>query len=92
MGDRGRRSLWERVGAAFDLPAECIPDLPLLELAGDGDLYLAGYGDILAYSRTEICVDGGRWLLRLTGSGLEIRAMRTGELRIVGRVERIELV
>ena len=85
-------TLRESASRLLDLPAAGTAGVPRLELTGDRELYLEGYLSILAYSREEIHVDGGRWVLRVMGRSLEIRAMREGELRITGQLHRLELV
>lgn len=82
----------EKTARVLDLPGQAVAGLPRLELTGDRELYLEGYKDILSYSREEICVDGGLWMLRVTGRDLELKAMRAGELRLFGWVHSLELL
>ena len=91
-GRERKLTLGERTSRLLDLPGESLGTLPRAELLGDRELYLENYRDILSYSREELCVDGGTWMLRLTGREREIKAMRAGELRVVGWVDRLELV
>lgn len=58
----------------------------------DRELYLENYKGILAYGKEEIHVNGGPWVLRILGRDLEIKAMRAGEMRITGWVDRLELL
>ena len=90
--DPRRETLLARGVRMLDLPADAACALPRLELTGDRDLYLEHYRGVLAYGREEIHVDGGRWILRIRGAGLEIRAMRAGELRVGGRIDGLELI
>ena len=94
MSERPERkpTLRESASLLLDLPAGGGAGVPRLELTGDRELYLEGYRGILSYSREEIHVDGGMWALQVLGRGLEIRAMREGELRIFGQINRLELV
>lgn len=94
MEEKGpRRESWlEKTARTMALPGQAVAGVPRLELIGDRELYLEGYRDILSYSREEICVDAGRWVLRLTGRELEIKAMRAGELRLFGWIHGLELV
>ena len=46
---------------------------------------------ILAYGREEIHVSGGSFVVRISGSGLELRAMTGLELLITGKIEKIQL-
>ena len=91
--DKARRpTLREKTARLLDLPAETAGGPPALVLTGDRDLYLERYRGILAYGKEEIHVDGGKWVLRVKGRGLEITAMRAGELRVAGRIDGLELV
>ena len=91
--DKARRpTLREKTARLLDLPAEAAGGPPRLTLTGDRDLYLEGYRGILAYGREEIHVSGGKWVLRITGRGLEIKAMGAGQLRLAGEIHRLELL
>ena len=85
-------SFREKTAQLFDLPGEGVAGLPRLELTGDRELYLEHYRGILSYGKEEIHVDGGGWVLRISGRDLEIKAMRERELRIVGWVHSLELL
>lgn len=87
-----KETLREKTSRTLALPGEAVAGMPRLELTGDRELYLENYKEILSYSKEEICVDGGQWMLRLTGRDLEIKAMRERELRLFGWVHSLELV
>ncbi len=78
--------------ALLDLPAEGWREPPKVSLTGDRELYLGKLQGILAYGKEEIHVNGGPWVLRILGQDLEIKAMRAGEMRITGWVDRLELL
>ena len=82
----------EKTAALLDLPAEGVAGTPKVSLTGDRELYLENYKGILAYGKEEIHVNGGPWVLRILGRDLEIKAMRAGEMRITGWVDRLELL
>lgn len=87
--DGRKPNLREKTIRFLDLPAESFPKA---ELFGDREVFLQNYREILSYGKEEIHVDGGAWVLRIVGRGLEIKAMRVGELRIFGEIDRIELL
>ena len=91
---RGPRkmSFREKTSQLFALPGEAAASLPRLELTGDRELYLERYKGILAYGREAVHVDGGGWVLRISGRELEIKAMGPRELRIVGWIHSLELL
>lgn len=86
-----RESLLERTVQALDLPADALAGLPRLELVGDKELRMENHKGILAYAPEEIHVSGGAFGVRITGRGLELRAMNALELLITGRITGIEL-
>ena len=76
----------------LDLPADGVAGVPKVELLGDRELYLENYKGILSYGKEELHVDGGAWVLRISGRDLEIKAMRERELRIFGWVSKLEIL
>ena len=92
MGEKPRRTgLLERAAQAFDLPADALTGLPRIELVGDRELRMENHRGILAYGDREIHVSGGAFLVRVTGEGLELRAMTGLELLITGEIRQITL-
>lgn len=87
-----KESLREKTSRTLALPGEAVAGMPRLELTGDRELYLENYKEILSYSKEEIHVDGGAWMLRILGRDLEIKAMREKELRIFGWVSSLTLL
>lgn len=81
-----KQSVGERAARRFAVPADGVAGVPRAEVIGDNEVFLENYRGILAYGKEEIHVDGGGWVLRILGRNLEIKAMRAGELRIVGVV------
>ena len=90
MEKKRKEGVRERAARAFDLPGESA-GLPRVELTGDREVFLENYRDILSYSREELSVDGGKWMLRIHGRELEIKAMGRGQLRVVGWVDSLEI-
>lgn len=92
MREKGGGRVREKTAALFSLPVDSVGGVPSLELLGDRALYLEHYQDILSYSSEELCVNGGDWMLRITGQNLEIKAMRVGQLRVEGKIFGVTLV
>ena len=87
--ERRKQSVGERAARLLAVPADGVAGVPRAEVIGDNEVFLENYRGILAYGKEEIHVDGGGWVLRILGRNLEIRAMRAGELRIVGVVSAL---
>ena len=84
-----KQSVGERAARLLAVPADGVAGVPRAEVIGDNEIFLEHYRGILAYGKEEIHVDGGGRVLRISGRNLEIKAMRAGELRIVGVVNAL---
>ena len=76
----------------LDLPGDVVAGLPHLELVGSRQLYVEHHQGILAYSGERIDINTAHAILRVEGQGLELLAMTGEELRLGGRIDRIEWV
>lgn len=86
-----RESLLEKTAEALDLPGDVVAGLPRIELTGNRELRMENHKGILAYGSEEIHVSGGRLILKVRGTGLELKAMNAGELLITGEIDGIDL-
>ena len=84
--------LLTRAADVFDLPADVIAALPHIELIGDCQFLLSGHQGILSYSAQTIDINGGSMIVRLAGENLELTAMSGSELRVKGKIARVELM
>ena len=92
MENKPRRAgLLERTAQLLDIPADALTGLPRMELLGDGELRMENHKGILAYGTQEIHVSGGSFVVKITGEGLELRAMTGLELLITGTIRQIQL-
>ncbi len=93
MEERQRReSFLEKTAQALDLPADGVAGLPHLSMVGDRELLVENHKGILAYGTEEIHIGGGRLVIRVKGSGLQLRAMNGSELLITGKIFGVELM
>ena len=81
-----------RMAELFDLPADLVAGLTHMELLGDRQFFLEGHGGILAYSDTQIDISAGASVVRVRGSGLELRSMTGHAVRIRGKIEAVEFI
>ena len=89
--DRKRPGLLEKTAEVLDLPGDVVAGLPRVELTGSRELRMENHKGILAYGDREIHISGGSYVVKVTGEGLELRAMTGMELLITGRIAGIEL-
>ena len=81
----------EKAAKRLDLPVE-VTGLPRVELLGDKELRVEYHKGILAYGTDEIHISGGKLVIRVVGSDLELRSMNAAELLITGTVHMVELM
>jgi len=86
-----RGGILERTAAALDLPADVVAGLPRIELTGNREVRMENHRGILAYGTEEIHVSGGRVIIKVRGTDLELRAMNGSELLITGTILGVEL-
>ena len=92
MEQKGHRPvLREKTARLFDLPADVIAGVPRMELIGDSEFRMENHKGILSCGEEEIHVSGGIYLVKITGEGLEVRAMTGLELLVTGKIRGIEL-
>ena len=86
-----KEGLLARASRMFDLPADAVAGAARVEIIGDGELRMAPHRGILAYGTEEIHISGGKLVVLVRGTGLELRAMTGLELLITGKITQIIL-
>lgn len=88
--NRKKEGFLEKTAQLLEVPGQVV-GLPKVELIGRGELRMENHRGILAYGREEILVSGGKLLIRVKGTQLELKAMNAGELLITGTILAVEL-
>ena len=78
-----------RTAQTFDLPADIVAGLPRIELIGNGQLQ--NHRGILSYREDEVVVSGGKLLVRIQGSELELQSMSANALLVAGVIRSVQL-
>ena len=86
----GKREFLKKTSELFDLPGEVVSGLPTIEITGFGRLRIENHRGILEYGDNSIDINGGSAIIRILGSGLEIRAMNSQALVIIGDIFGLE--
>ena len=76
----------------LDIPANIVPQMPRMELIGNREFYMDRHRGVISYATDTVDIAAGSVVVRLFGSDLQIVAMTDDELRLSGRIERVELV
>ena len=86
-----REGLLEKTAEVFDLPGDVVAGLPRIELLGDHQMRMENHRGILAYGSEEIHISGGKLIVKVRGSKLELKAMNAVELLITGEITGVDL-
>ena len=81
-----REGLLEKTAEVFDLPGDVVAGLPRIEITGSRELRMENHKGILAYGDEEILISGGKLVVRVRGSALELKSMNPAELLITGQI------
>ena len=95
MGRIEKRRLAQAGQAAMeklDIPGEIALGVPRVELVGNREFYMDRHKGVVSYSTELVEIGGGSVEVRLIGRDLQLLAMTDDELRITGRIEKVELV
>lgn len=85
-----KESILEKTSEILDIPSDILTGFPRIELLGDREMRMENHKGILAYGSEEIHISGGKLVVRVRGSGLELRAMDPAQLLITGHIDGVE--
>lgn len=78
------------VEQTLDLPEILKPDVPHIEMQGNGELIIDGCKGILEYTEDRIKLHAGALILSVLGSNLTIRMYAESQTMIIGDILQIE--
>ena len=75
---------------AANLPQDVVLGVPILTLTGHYEVNIENYRGILEYTEQLIRINVRSGQIRITGKSLEINYYTTTDMKITGKVEKIE--
>lgn len=81
----------QKLAEGMELPAESMPGLPLVEIAGDRRVLVENHGGVCQYGPEQICVRVKYGIVSVRGRGLEIAKLSREQLVISGRIDCVSL-
>ena len=75
---------------AANLPKDVVLCVPILTLTGHYEVNIENYRGILEYTEQLIRINVRSGQIRITGKSLEINYYTTTDMKITGKVEKIE--
>lgn len=88
---KGRGNWMRKLAEGMELPAESMPGLPLVEIAGDRRVLVENHGGVCQYGPEQICVRVKYGIVSVRGRGLEIAKLSREQLVISGRIDCVSL-
>lgn len=88
---KGKGDWMQRLTQRLDLPAEPVPGLPLVEIAGDRRVLVENHGGVCQYGSDQICIRVKYGMISIRGRGLELSRMSKELLIISGRIDGVML-
>lgn len=73
-----------------NLPKDVVLGVPILTLTGHYEVNIENYRGILEYTEQLIRINVRSGQIRITGKSLEINYYTTTDMKITGKVEKIE--
>lgn len=89
--ENSSENLLEKAAELFDLPGDVVAGMPKITVTGCRRVHIENHKGILEYGDTEICINGGKVIIRIRGDGLELRSMNADEMLITGFVLGLDL-
>ncbi len=84
-----KRNILEKAAEQFDLPSEAAANLPIITVTGCRKIHIENHHGILGYTDEEMTVNCGKMILKIAGSGLELKGMTDAEILIVGTLDSV---
>ena len=83
--------LLNRIAFSADLPGECIPRMPLVEIAGEQRVLIENHRGVAAYGCNEIKIRVSYGIVAVSGSDLQLVRVSKEHLIVAGRIDAVLL-
>ncbi len=80
----------EKAADLFDLPGEVMAGMIKITITGGRRVHIENHKGILEYGGEEISVNGGKLIVKIHGSELELRSMNADEMLITGLLTGVD--
>lgn len=79
-----------RISDAVSIPKDVILGVPIVRMIGQEEFYIENYRGILEYTDTVIRIQTKIGQIHLSGKRMEILYYTNDEMKVVGRIEKME--
>ena len=84
--EKSDATLIEKTANYFDIPIDVVAGVPRMTITGGRRLFVENHKGLLEYGPEMIAINGERVIIRVRGSGLELKIMTDDELLVTGLI------
>lgn len=84
--------LFNRLALAADLPGECIPRIPIVEIVGEQRVLIENHCGIAGYGTNEIQIRVSFGLVCILGDNLQIARVTKEQMVIFGQINSVSIL
>ena len=86
-----KRKLTDRIDSMLEMPKEIYTNLPKITIMGFEEMMIENYKNILEYEDYFVRINTHIGVLNINGYGLNLEKMTDEHIRIIGKIESIDL-
>lgn len=86
-----KRKITNKIDSMLEMPKEIYTNLPKLTIVGFEEMMIENYKNILEYEDYYVRINTHIGVLNINGFGLKLEKMTDEHIRIIGRIESIDL-
>ncbi|MBQ9657692.1 MAG: YabP/YqfC family sporulation protein [Clostridia bacterium] len=86
-----KRKLTNRIDSMLEMPKEIYTNLPKITIMGFEEMMIENYKNILEYEDYFVRINTHIGVLNINGYGLNLEKMTDEHIRIIGKIESIDL-
>lgn len=87
-----RVSLKEKMSELLELPKDIFLNVPKLTMVGNGDLLIENFKGIIEYDNDRIRINTNSGIVKITGTGLQIKEITSEDLMVNGDISSLEFL
>ena len=84
-----KKESYEKRGT-LNIPKDVVYGVPIVMLTGSSELTIENYHGIIAYTETYILIRIKNGEIKVTGEHLEVAYYKNKDMKIIGKIKRIE--
>ncbi|MBQ6998165.1 MAG: sporulation protein YqfC [Clostridia bacterium] len=83
------KKIKEKISTVLSIPQEIVMDVPRIVFDSNTKVYIENFKGISEYSGESIKINAGRYIISLSGEGMEIKSMTGEEVMIEGLIKAV---